>query len=111
MCLGAAVVSRVSRVVFAARSPKYGAFSSGGLALDCFAGQEAGQQAGQQQPGQEGAPAGCAACLPTTPPMAWLRASPVKVQVACAEDSPLPALQSTAAQSKELLGGFFSALR
>ena len=97
MCLGAALASRVSRVVFASRSPKYGALSSGGLQLDHGA---APARAG-------GAPA-CAACA-AAPPPAWLRASPVRMQVACAEDA--PALEGCARQSSALLGAFFAARR
>jgi tRNA(Arg) A34 adenosine deaminase TadA len=103
MCLGAAVAARVARVVFAARSAKYGAFTSGGLAL------EAGGSGGSGGSGGEGSGAPlCAACS-AAPPAAWLRASPVRMQVACGEDVPL--LQGAAAESAALLAAFFAGLR
>ena len=102
MCLGAAVVSRVARVVFAARSAKYGAFSAGGLALD--SGAPAAAAAAAAAGG-----ATCAACAGARAPPAWLRASPVRMQVQCAEDAPL--LAGAAAESAALLAGFFGELR
>jgi len=95
MCLGAAAASRVARVVFAARSAKYGAFTAGGLALD----------EGAAGGGGGGA---CAACAAAPRPRLF-RASPVHLRVECAEDAPL--LRGLAEQSAALLGEFFRARR
>lgn len=98
MCLGAALSSRVSRILYASRSPKYGSFSSpGGLAL----------QQGAHSPG--GSSASSCSCSASCPPPAWLLASPVRLQVQCAEDS--PALRDCAEASAALLGSFFASRR
>ncbi len=97
MCLGAALAHRVSRVVFAARSEKFGALTSGALA--CAVGSSGG---GGGEP--------CTACggSPPPPPMA-LRVGARALVLECAEDA--PCLRPAAEESARLLRVFFGGLR
>jgi tRNA(adenine34) deaminase len=96
MCLGAALGHHVSRVVFAARSEKFGAVTSGGARAVPVEGAAAG--------------APCAACAGagTLPPRA-LRASTRTLLLECAEDA--PCLRPAAEASARLLRVFFGGLR
>ncbi len=104
MCLGAAAKHHLARVVFAARSGKFGALSTGAVAAAAAAGEK-----------ETGAPprAACAACggpaAAAPPPPQVLRWGTRELLIECAEDA--PCLRPAAEASARLLRSFFAGLR
>jgi tRNA(Arg) A34 adenosine deaminase TadA len=95
MCLGAALAHHVARVVFAARSAKFGALTTGAAAT-----------------AEAAVPRGpCAACGTAQPPVSprILRSAPRTLLLECAEDA--HCLRPAAAASANLLRAFLGGLR